>query len=313
MPVSPVKLKLSKEHWALPGIFLTPKQGHLKWDIILGLVILHLGALLAPWTFTWKGFWTLVVLQFITAVGITLGYHRYLTHRNFRCPKWVEYAITLAGLHALQGGPIKWVSTHRIHHAFSDRPSDPHSPNRGFWWAHIGWLCIYDKLIDDPKSYEKFVPDLLQDPVHRFLEKTVVLHAIVLGALLLLWGGLSALIWGLFLRTVIVYHTTWLVNSAAHVWGYQTYTTNEGSRNNWWVALLTFGEGWHNNHHAYPHSAAHGLRWWELDVTYLTIRLMKALRLVRRVQLPKGGPARLPLPQAPSMPVASMASSVASQ
>ena len=271
------------------------QPGDLKWDIILGIVVIHVGALFAPFTFSWSAFWVFMGLQLATGMlGITLCYHRLLTHRSFQTPKWLEYFLTLCAVLALQGGPIKWVSTHRVHHAFSDRPSDPHSPNKGFWWAHMLWLFSYDDTIDNPTRYVRFVPELTRDRVHQFFEKTQVLWMIALGLVLFAWGGWPFVVWGVFLRTVVVYHSTWLVNSASHVWGYQSYETNEGSRNNWWVAMLTYGEGWHNNHHAYPTSAAHGLRWWEVDVTYLTIRLLALFGLASGVRMPKGGPAKLP-------------------
>jgi stearoyl-CoA desaturase (delta-9 desaturase) len=267
-----------------------------KWDIAAGIALIHAGALLAPFTFTWSGFWVFFVLQFVTGLlGITLCYHRLLAHRSFQVPKWLEYALTLCGSLALQGGPIKWVATHRVHHAFSDRPQDPHSPNRGFWWAHMLWLFAYDDVLDNPnKKFQRYAPDLARDPVHQFLERTTAWHSVLLGAALFAAGGLSWLVWGLFARTAFVYHVTWLVNSAAHLWGYQSYDTNEGSRNNWWVALLSYGEGWHNNHHAYLHSAAHGLRWWEIDVTYAAIRTLGWLKLATRIRLPQGNPAKLP-------------------
>ena len=275
----------------------TPQGLRTKWEIAAGIGVIHLGALLAPFTFTWSAFWVFVAFQLVTGLGVTLCYHRLLTHRSFQVPKWLEYALTVCGSLALQGGPIKWVATHRVHHAFSDRPQDPHSPNKGFWWAHMLWLFAYDDVLDHPTKFHRYAPELARDPVQRFFEKTHVLHTILLGTLMLALGGLPWLIWGVFLRLVFVYHGTWLVNSAAHLWGYQSYNTNEGSRNNWWVALLSYGEGWHNNHHAYLHSAAHGLRWWEIDITYLTIRLLARLGLVRRIRMPQGNPAKLPAPQ----------------
>ncbi len=270
----------------------------IKWDIVAGIVTIHLGALAAPFTFTWNGFWAFFWLQWITGLlGVTLCYHRLLAHRSFAAPKWLEYLLTVFGALALQGGPVKWVSTHRVHHAFSDRPQDPHSPTRGFWWAHMLWLFAYDEVLDHPTKYQQYAPELARDPVHRFIEKTNALWTVLLGIGLYTWGGLSALVWGLFFRTAFVYHVTWLVNSAAHLWGYQAFDTNEGSRNNWWVAMLSYGEGWHNNHHAYLHSAAHGLRWWEVDVTYLHIRLLSWLKLAGSIRLPQGNPAKLPAAQ----------------
>ena len=267
----------------------------IKWEIVAGITLIHLGALLGPFTFTWSAFWLFIVLQGVTGLlGITLCYHRLLAHRSFHVPKWLEYTLTLCGVLALQGGPIKWVATHRVHHAFSDRPQDPHSPTRGFWWAHILWLFAYDEVLDEGTRYFRYAPELARDPVHLFLNRTHGLQTVFFGTLLFAIGGLPWLIWGLFVRTVFVYHSTWLVNSAAHLWGYQTFQTNEGSTNNWWVALLSYGEGWHNNHHAYLHTAAHGLRWWEFDITYLTIRLLGWFKLASRIRLPQGNPARLP-------------------
>ena len=265
-----------------------------KWGIMGGIALIHVGALWAPFTFTWSAFWVFIVLQFATGLfGVTLCYHRLLTHRSFQVPKWLEYVLTVCGVLALQGGPVKWVSTHRVHHAFSDRPQDPHSPKRGFWWAHMLWLFAYDEVLDHPKKFWRYAPELSRDPVHAFLERTSSFYAVLLGIALYALGGLPWLVWGLFFRTAFVYHVTWLVNSAAHLWGYQSFDTNEGSTNNWWVALLSYGEGWHNNHHAYLHSAAHGLRWWEVDITYGVIRMLSWMKLATRIRLPQGNPARM--------------------
>ncbi len=279
-----------------------PAQMRTKWDILIGIALIHAGALLAPLTFTWGALWAFIGLQIVTAFGITLCYHRLLAHRSFQVPKWLEYALTICGVLALQGGPIKWVSTHRVHHAFSDRPQDPHSPTRGFWWAHMLWLFAYDEVLDHPTKYQRYAPDLARDRGHVFIEKTQVLYSFILGGVLYALGGLPFLVWGSFVRTVFVWHGTWLVNSAAHLWGYQAFDTNEGSRNNWWVAFLSYGEGWHNNHHAYLHSAAHGLRWWELDLTYLAIRALGVVGLARRIRLPQGNPAKLPQPEPLGVP-----------
>ncbi len=280
------------------SVALAQPTTNTKWEIAVGIAVIHAGALLAPFTFTWSAFWVFFILQFVTGLlGITLCFHRLLAHRSFQVPKWLEYSLAMCGGLALQGGPIKWVATHRVHHAFSDRPQDPHSPTRGFWWAHILWLFAYDETLDHDTKFYRYAPELARDNVYLFLEKTFVLQTVLLGILLFALGGLPWLVWGLFFRTTFVYHTTWLVNSAAHLWGDQNYDTNEGSRNNWWVALLSYGEGWHNNHHAYLHSAAHGLRWWEVDITFLTIRLLEWAGLASRIRLPQGNPAKLPAAQ----------------
>ena len=266
-----------------------------RWPTIAVIGLIHAGALLAPFTFTWGAFAVFMILQFVTGLlGVTLCYHRLLAHRSFQVPKGLEYVLALCGSLALQSGPIKWVATHRMHHAFSDRPQDPHSPQRGFWWAHMLWLFVADDVLDDPQKFRCYAPDLAKDRIYRILDATTPLQTVILGTALWAVGGLPWLVWGVFLRITFVYHMTWLVNSAGHLWGYQTYDTNEGSRNNWWVALLSYGEGWHNNHHAYLHSAAHGLHWWEVDATYMMIRTLGWLGLASRIRLPQGKPAKLP-------------------
>ena len=273
---------------------VTPRLS-IKRPTVLAILLMHAGLLFAPATFSWNTFWLFVALHWITlGLGITLGYHRLLTHRSYKAPKWLEYFLTLCGALAAQSGPMRWVATHRIHHAYTDRPQDPHSPNRGFWWAHLFWNFAYDDLLDHPTKHWRYAPEIASDPVHRFISKTNFLQQVVLGLLLFAWGGWPFVVWGVIVRVVFGWHAAWLVNSAAHIWGYRSYDTGEGSTNNWWVALITFGEGWHNNHHAYPTSAAHGLRWWELDVTYLTIRLLALAKLTREIRLPRGNPCKLP-------------------
>lgn len=267
----------------------------LKWPTLIGLLVVHAGLIWAPMTFSWPAFGVFILLNWITiGLGITLGYHRYLTHRSFKVPKWLEYVFSVCGALAAQGGPIKWVATHRVHHAFADRPQDPHSPTRGFWWAHIGWILAYDEVLDHPTKHWKYAAELANDPVHRLISKMNILLQIGLGVLLFAAGGWPFVIWGSFVRIAFGWHCTWLVNSASHLWGYRTYETGEGSTNNACVALLTYGDGWHNNHHAYPNSAAHGLRWWELDLTHLTIRMFAKLRLAEDVLLPRGQSFKLP-------------------
>jgi sn-1 stearoyl-lipid 9-desaturase len=258
-----------------------------KWDSVVAFSLMHVMAIGAFFTFSWEAFWVFFVIQWLTGgIGITLCYHRLLTHRSFTLWKPLEYFATICGVLAFQNGPIKWVATHRLHHARSDQPNDPHSPTRGFWWAHMGWLLSFSDELDKYDRYKKYAPDLVKDPFHRFVNATHGLYQFILGGALYLWGGWPFVFWGVFLRVVFMWHCTWLVNSAAHVWGYKTWATQDQSTNNWWVALLTYGEGWHNNHHAFLRSAAHGLRWWEVDVTYLTIRALAAVGLAGKIQLP---------------------------
>lgn len=265
-----------------------------NWVPLIAISLFHLGALLAflPMFFTWKAVLTALVLQIVFELSITVGFHRLLTHRSFRTYKPIEYLLSWLGSLNLQGGPIKWVATHRLHHQHSDSDDDPHTPRHGFFWAHALWCFSYDRSFDPYKKYSQYAKDLARDPVHVFIERTMPIWQLVLAGLLYLWGGWPCVIWGVCVRLVYVYHITWFVNSASHVWGYRTYETTDDSRNLWWVALLGFGEGWHNNHHAYPRSARHGLKPWEIDVTWLTIRLMQKLGLAYDIRLPEKGASR---------------------
>ncbi|MBI4227292.1 MAG: fatty acid desaturase [Candidatus Omnitrophica bacterium] len=270
-----------------------------KWDSVLLMGTMHVIAIgWAVQTFSWPAFWTFIVTAALTGLfGVTLCYHRLLAHRSFSLPKPLEYALAVFGCMAFQNGPVKWVATHRVHHAYSDRPQDPHSPTRGFWWAHVGWLLVHDDFLDHWDRYAKWAPDLAKDRVHKFLNDTHGWYQIILAGLLYALGGWPFVVWGVFVRTVFVWHGTWLVNSASHIWGYRTYSTGERSTNNWWVAALTFGEGWHNNHHAFLSSAAHGLRWWEVDVTYATIRVLGWVGLATQIRVAR------PAEQVPSIPL----------
>jgi len=254
----------------------------------IALLIIHIGALgvFLPMFFSWSAVAVGVGFYILTGFGITLAYHRLLTHRSLTVPKPVEYALTIIGALALQGGPIEWVAQHRAHHANTDRDGDPHDSHKGMPWAHIEWLFRTNKDRVAPEDRPRWAPDLVKDPGMRAIEKYNVLLTVVLAALFFAIGGWSWVIWGIFARLVFTYHCTWLVNSASHAVGYQTFSTGDRSTNNWWVALLTFGEGWHNNHHAFPFSARHGLRWFEIDPTWITIKAMTWFRLARNVKLP---------------------------
>ncbi len=271
------------------------RSARIAWAPVLWVAGLHVGALLAffPAFFTWQALFVGLVLHWLTGgLGISLTYHRLLTHRSFALrPRWLEYGLTAIGCCASQGGAISWVADHRKHHAHSDDEQDVHSPNRGFGWAHMFWWMTPDVTARHNPDYDrKWAPDLYRDPVHRVLERFQLVFPLLLFAGLYAVGGLPWLIWGGFVRSVSVLHTTWLVNSATHVWGYRSYKTRDTSTNLWWVALLTFGEGWHNNHHAFQTSARHGLRWWEIDMTYGAIRLLSVFGLAHSVKLPRFSP-----------------------
>jgi len=269
------------------------KQKHINWITTFFMAAFHAGAVLAWFHFTWPAFWVAVALWWVAGcLGIGMGYHRLLTHRSYKVPKLVEYFLSLCGTLALEGGPIFWVATHRIHHAHSDREGDPHSPRDGFLWAHIGWILVGESLHHDAETLKHYAPDLTCDRVQVWISKLHYLPQIVVGLSLLVWRGWPMVLWGIFLRVTLELHVTWLVNSATHLWGSRRFETRDDSTNNWWVALLTFGEGWHNNHHAHPYSARHGLAWYELDFNWLGIRLLKLLGLARGIQVAKIGGAR---------------------
>ena len=217
---------------------------------------------------------------------MTACYHRLLTHKSFKCPKFFEYFLAFLGSLSSQGGPITWVATHRYHHVNSDSNDDCHSPRHGFLWSHFLWFVYRSAILDDKTFPVRYAPELAKDPFYRFLERYGWTGQWLLGFLLLLWGGIPFVVWGIFVRTVAALHVTWLVNSATHQWGYRTFQTKDESKNLWWVGLLSFGEGWHNNHHAFQTSAAHGLRWWEVDVTYWTIRLFSLFGLAYDIRVP---------------------------
>jgi stearoyl-CoA desaturase (delta-9 desaturase) len=250
------------------------------------LVVIHLVAIAAIFTFTWSALIVGVVLLCIVGgPGIGVGYHRLLTHRGFQTPKWVEYIFVTMGALALESGPIQWVATHRIHHANTDVPGDPHTPREGLWWSHLGWILRGKAQRHDEVTLQRYVPDLLKDKYYVWLSKYFYIPQVILGLLLLAGGGIPWLVWGLFLRTVIGLHVTWFVNSVTHVWGYRHFETRDDSTNNWLIGLLAFGEGWHNNHHAFPTSARHGLAWYEVDMNWWVIRGLKAIGLAHKVKL----------------------------
>jgi sn-1 stearoyl-lipid 9-desaturase len=260
-----------------------------NWVTGIALLAIHVGALLAlfPAFFSWSAIIVAIVITNLTgAFGITLCYHRTLTHRALRMVRPLEIGTAMLGALAFQGDPIDWVATHRIHHAHADRRGDPHSIRRGLMWAHVSWLFRTNENLPTDEQRKRYTPDLWNDPVYQALRWLYVPMQIALAVLLFVLGGWSWVVWGIFARLVFTYHATWLVNSAAHAFGYRTYRTPDRSVNSWWVALISWGEGWHNNHHAFPFSARHGLRWFEFDPTWWTIKLMAAMKLVDKVRVP---------------------------
>src|SRR5579863_2761922 len=234
----------------------TQNEAGVVWTTAIFMAIFHLGAIAALFFFSWTNLIVAAVL-YILAVdcGIGMGYHRLLVHRGYQVPKAVEYFLTVCGTLALEGGPIAWVATHRIHHQHSDRTGDPHTPREGTWWAHMGWIVSGRALNTQTTALAHYAPDLVKDRFHVWLSKYHWVPLTTLGIGLLMVGTLTAgikagiglFLWGTFMRVTLGLHATWLVNSATHLRGERRFATRDESRNSWWVALLTGGEGWHNN------------------------------------------------------------------
>ena len=295
---------------------LTTAGRRVIWMYAVVIGLFHVVAPLAflPGLFSWVGLVLLLPGNYIFgSLGINLAYHRILTHRSVVMPRWLEHLFTIFGVCSLQGSPLRWVTTHRIHHQFSDEQEDPHSPLVTFFWSHVEWVFITNTSLERLSTYERYSRDLIDDPFQRWLHRgyhwvwVYVAHAVAFAGLCLgiawmttettaeMWmTSTSLFLWLVVVRTVYVWHITWLVNSAAHYWGYRNYKTHDVSRNNWVVAVLTNGEGWHNNHHASPRAAAHGHRWWEIDLTYWSIVALKWVGLAWKVVPVKVPKALLP-------------------
>ncbi len=262
-------------------------RSRLNWQTVVALALFHAGAIAALFFFSWTNLIvTAVVYWMAVSWGIGMGYHRLHTHRGYRVPKLLEYFLAFCGTLTLEGGPIYWVATHRRHHHHSDTDLDPHTPRHGGFWAHMGWIIFGESMHSDTERNGKYAPDLLKDRYYRVLSGWHWVPLTVLGVVALIFGGIGMMLWLVPLRVVIGLHTTWLVNSATHMWGGRRFSTKDDSRNLWWVALITFGEGWHNNHHAHPVSARHGMAWYELDLSYLQILLLEKLGIAKAVYAP---------------------------
>jgi fatty-acid desaturase len=268
------------------NLFASIRQSN--WVTILFMTLFHIGAVVALFFFTWQGFALALALWWIAGgFGIGMGYHRLLTHRGYKTPKWLEYTMAVCGTLALEGGPIFWVATHRMHHRFTDQAGDPHSPRDGVWWSHMGWILGGKALHRSTNELAQYAPDLMKDKFHVWLSKWHWVPLTTLGVAILAAFGWEVMLWTIFLRVTVGLHCTWLVNSATHLWGTQRFDTGDDSRNSFWVAMLTFGEGWHNNHHAHAQSARHGLRWWEFDLNWYSIQTLRMLGLARDVKVTK--------------------------
>ncbi len=281
---------------------------HIDWPYAITVIVYHVVAMLAllPWFFSWTGVILFILGDYLFGVlGINLCYHRLIAHRGFKCPKWFEHILVILAICCVQDTPARWVAVHRRHHQHADDPADPHSPLVSLFWGHMGWLLVENPKLNRLGVFDRYAKDILCDRFYVWLERHYRQSWVIIGswflfllggfvAELLLGGttkeavqfGASLLIWGVFVRTVVVWHQTWAVNSVTHRWGYRNYATDEGSRNNLFVGIISNGEGWHNNHHADPRSAKHGHRLWELDTTYLIICSLRLVGLARDVAVP---------------------------
>jgi stearoyl-CoA desaturase (delta-9 desaturase) len=278
------------------------------WIYVIPVITIHLLALFAfvPWLFSWTGLALAILGVPFYGLAITLGYHRLLAHRSLAVPTWLEHGLAVLAQCSLQDTPAKWVTVHRMHHAFSDLPPDPHSPLVNFLWSHFNWLFYQNTATRSIGAMQKYAHDILSDPFYMRLEKTYLGPMIYVAHLLVypvlgaaagwmttgtgsgaLQFSLSLFVWGGLVRTVLGWHVTWSVNSLTHLFGYRNYETSESSRNNWFVGVIALGEGWHNNHHHDPAAASVWHRWWEFDLTYCVILVLKRLGLATKVIEPK--------------------------
>ena len=280
--VKPIS-QIGEEHFGLP-----PTEG-LNWPTTIAFTALHIGAIAALFMFSWRNLAVAIFTYWIaTGLGISMGYHRLHTHRGYKCPLWLEYFFALCGSMSLEGGPIFWVAVHRVHHQKSDLPGDPHSPRiGGFFWAHAGWIIFGEGNHNNTRLMSKYAPDLAKHRFYLWLNEWHWVPLATLGVILFAIGGLPMMLWGVCVRTVFGLHATWLVNSATHMWGGRRFATRDDSRNNWWVAALTFGEGWHNNHHAHPTSIRHGLAWYEIDHSWILVNILKRVGLASDLKVAK--------------------------
>ena len=296
MSASDTKRRPWREPWAI------------NWRNAGFFLAIHATAMLAfvPWLFSWTGVLLCIITNYaVGLMGLTVGYHRLFTHRSFSCPMWVERTLAVLGCCCGQDSPTYWAAVHRRHHHQSDDALDPHSPQSGFFWGHIGWLVLKRDDLDRGPLMDRYAKDLRRDPFQAWLVKhdnwIFIMFASWVAIFIVGFGvgaameanaakaaqfGLSLVVWGAAVRTVIVWHVTWIVNSADHLWGYRNYNTPDNSRNSVWLGVLCNGDGWHNNHHADPRSARHGHKWWEFDPAWVVLRMMRSLGLARDLRLP---------------------------
>ena len=265
-------------------VAINKDSNKINWNTLIGVSTFHVLAIAALFTFSWANLTAALILWwFAGSLGVGIGYHRLLTHRGFKTSRWFERTLSVIGTLAVQSGPLTWVTTHRLHHAFTETDGDPHSPRHGTYWSHMGWIFRGTAQNNSFVTMQRYSPDLVKDPFQLVLNKYYWVPTVFVAAGLFAIGGLSMVLWAVFLRTVVGWHFTWLVNSATHLWGTRRFDTRDDSRNNGLIAAITWGEGWHNNHHAHPRSAKHGLAWYEFDINWIEIKLMEKLGLIKNV------------------------------
>ncbi len=260
------------------------EAGRVSRVMMISFLLVHvaaLGVFLIPFKPWYVGL--AAGLYCLRMFGVTAGYHRYFAHRTYKTSRVFQFLLAWLAVSSAQKGVLWWASHHRAHHRYADQPEDVHSPvQRGFWWAHVGWIFA-------PRNADTNlarVADLARFPELRWLERWQLVPPITLAAGLLLWGGLPALLWGFFVSTTLLWHGTYTINSLAHLFGSRRYATPDDSRNNWFLALLTLGEGWHNNHHYYRPAANQGFFWWELDPTFYVLKMFSWVGLIWDVRTP---------------------------
>lgn len=274
-------------------------RNSINWKNVVIVGSFHLLAIPVLWTFSWSNLAALLIGNWIVgSLGVGLGWHRLLTHRGFTAPKWLEYTLTIFGTMSMQDPPDKWVATHRMHHKYVDTDKDPHSARSGFWWPQIGWVLWGTAQDHDAATMKRYVPDLLKDKGQVLISKYFYVPIIVSAFILFAIGGWTMVVWGVAARVVVGWHTTWFVNSLSHIYGKRPHDTGDLSTNNWFVAILTFGEGWHNNHHMWPTSARHGTAWYQFDMNWIAIRILASLGWARDIKIADQKPAEAVLRKA---------------
>jgi stearoyl-CoA desaturase (delta-9 desaturase) len=268
-----------------------PALRNYRLGTVVPFLLLHLGTLAVFFVpFHWSWFWLALGLYLVRMFAITAGYHRYFSHRSYRLGRSAQFMMAFVAETSGQKGVLWWAAHHRVHHRHADRERDIHPPGlRGFWWAHVGWVLSNQHDEYDPK----LVADFGKYPELRWLDRHYLVPPAMLAGAILLLGGPGAFAWGFLVSTVALFHATFTINSVAHLWGSRRFATPDDSRNNFVLAILTLGEGWHNNHHRFMYACRQGIRWWELDLTYYVLRAMgwlgiaRDLRGIRPAELPE--------------------------